>query len=119
MFHRIQSLLAHFKTKTGAASRARQTADHNAPSIVPSPEVRASLQEDGVVFLHLRSGIVFRSNRIGAAIWKGLGRRQDLASIASEIGREYGISAEQAARDAARFVAQLDAQGFLERHAGA
>jgi len=119
MFHHIQSLRAHFKTNTGAAPRARQTANHLAHSIVPAPEVRASLQEDGVVFLHLRSGIVFRSNRVGAVIWKKLGRSQDLASIASEIGREYGIPAEQAARDAAGFVAQLEAQGFFVRHAGA
>ena len=119
MFDCIQSLLAHFKTKTNGAPRVCQTAGHFTHSIIPSSEVRASVQQDGVVFLHLRSGIVFRSNRIGAAIWKGLGSRQDLAAIALEIGREYGIPAEQAARDAAGFVAQLEAQGFLVRHAGA
>jgi hypothetical protein len=118
MSHRIQSLLAHCKTKASGAQRARP-ADGHPHSIMPSPEVRASLQEDGVVFLHLRSGIVFRSNRIGAAIWKGLGSRQELAAIASQIGREYGIPVEQAARDAAGFVAQLEAQGFLVRPAGA
>jgi len=119
MFYRIQSLLAHFKTKTSGAPRVCRTAGHTTHSIIPSPEVRASFEQDGVVFLHLRSGIVFRSNRIGAAIWKGLGNRQNLAAIACDIGCRYGIPAEQAARDAAGFVAQLEAQGFLVRHAGA
>lgn len=119
MFYRIQRLLSHFKINTNVAPRARQTPHGHPHSIMPSPEVRTSLQEDGVVFLHLRSGTVFRSNRIGAAIWKGLGSRQDLPAIASGIGREYGIPADQAARDAAGFVAQLEAQGFLVRSTGA
>ena len=116
---RIHRLLSYFRARAKGAQVTRQAPEDNAHSIVPSPDVRASFEEDGVVFLHLRSGIVFRSNRVGAAIWKGLGRRQDLAAIASEIGREYGIPADRAARDAAAFVAQIEAQGFLARHAGA
>jgi hypothetical protein len=78
-----------------------------------SPDVRASLQGDGVVFLHTQNGVVFRSNRVGAAIWKGLSDRKAIASIAEEIGREHGIPFQQAAEDASRFVAQLEAEGFL------
>ena len=118
MLLHIQRLLKHFKTDTTTAQCARR-ASEDPRSIIPSPDVRASLQKDGVVFLHLRSGAVFRSNRIGAAIWKGLGSRQDLAAIASQIGGEYGIPADQAVRDAAAFLAQLEAQGFLVRGTGA
>ncbi len=112
-------LLAQLKSLANVAHGARQITDDNSASVIPSPEVRASLQENGVVFLHQRSGTVFRSNRIGAAIWKGLVNRHDIATIVSQIGLEYGIPTAQAARDAAGFVSQLEAQGFLVRRAGA
>lgn len=118
MLLRIQRLLTSFKTKARLAPRVRNAETGPAKSVIPSPDVRASLQEDGVVFLNLRSGIVFRSNRIGAAIWKGLGGRREPAAIASEIGREYGVRAEQAMRDTAAFIAQLEAQGFVTRWVG-
>ena len=85
--------------------------------MVPSPDVRASLEANGVVFLNLRSGIVFRSNRIGAAIWRGLGSHMEVTAIASGIGREYSIPEEQAVEDTTAFVGQLEAQGFLVREA--
>lgn len=91
---------------------------HTTGSLTVSPDVCASLQEEGVVFLQLRKGTVFRSNRIGADIWRGLLGGQDVTAIASEIVREYGISAGQAGEDTTRFVATLVAQGFLVRHAG-
>ena len=115
---RIERLLLAFKTRNKPAPDGPRAETGNSSSLVPSPDARASLQEDGVVFLHLQSGIVFRSNRVGAAIWKGLGSRRGLAEIASEIGREYGVPTDQAARDAARFVAQLETHGFLVRRAG-
>ena len=114
-----QRLWSYFKTRTRRVQGMRQALEGRPHSLVPSPDVRASFEQEGVVFLNLRSGIVFRSNRVGAAIWKGLVNGQDLAGMASGIGREYGIPADQAARDTDAFVAQIEAQGFLLRHAGA
>jgi len=82
-----------------------------------SPDVRASLHEDGVVFLQLRSGTVFRSNRMGAAIWKGVLDRQDVAAIASGLAAECSVPAELVTRDATEFLAQLEAKGILVRGA--
>jgi len=118
MLLRIERLLTSFKGKTKLAPRAGNGEAGRAYSVIPSPDVRASLQEDGVVFLNLRSGMVFRSNRIGAEIWKGLGGRRELSSIAAEIGRQYGVPADQAALDTAAFVAQLETQGFVVRRVG-
>src|SRR5436305_13844776 len=98
MSHPIQRLLARFRNEKSVADRVIQT--EGRVCFTTSSDVRASVHEDGVVFLHLRRGIVFRSNRIGAAIWRALGRRQDFAAIASDLGREYGVPVEQAARDA-------------------
>ncbi|HEY2017548.1 MAG TPA: PqqD family protein [Bryobacteraceae bacterium] len=83
------------------------------PSVAVSPDVRASLHEDGVVFLQLQSGAVFRSNRIGADIWKGLMDKQDLLTIASRIASESSVSPELVGQDVAQFVAQLKSNGFL------
>lgn len=95
--------------------RIFRTRETRAGSIAVSPDVRASFQDDGVVFLQLRSGVVFRSNRVGAAIWKDLGDRREVAEIAARIGSEYGIPEEQAARDTTQFLTQLESQGFLVR----
>src|SRR3954462_7360959 len=80
-----------------------------------SPEARASVQPDGVVFLHLGSGSVFRSNRIGARIWQGLLEREGMDAVAANISREYEVPREQAERDAAGFIAELETAGLLAR----
>jgi Coenzyme PQQ synthesis protein D (PqqD) len=113
MSHPIQRLLARFRNEKSVADRIVE--NKGRVCFTPSSDARATVAEDGVVFLHLRSGIVFRSNRVGAAIWRALDRRQDIAAIASDIGREYGVPLEQAARDAMGFITQLEAQGFLTR----
>ncbi len=78
-----------------------------------SPDVRASVCEDGVVFLQIQKGVVFRSNRIGAAIWKGLTDGADLAAVAAAISGQYGVPQQQVQDDAARFISALTAEGLL------
>jgi len=78
-----------------------------------SPDVIASIHPDGVVFLHVGRGDVFSSNRIGARIWRGLTGREPLGAVTAGIAREYGVGQEQVQRDAAEFLADLDARGFL------
>jgi hypothetical protein len=82
-----------------------------------SKEVIASPHQDGVVFLHTGRGEVFNSNRIGARIWHGLVEREPLDAITSGIAREYGIEPERVQRDAAEFLMDLKARGFLTRGA--
>src|SRR5438034_6838219 len=76
-----------------------------------SPDARASVQADGVVFLHLGSGSVFRCNRIGARIWRGLLEREDMDSLAAHISREYAVPRDQVDQDTAGFIADLQTQG--------
>ena len=73
---------------------------------------RISLTPEGAVFLHVETGTVFRSNRIGARIWQGVldGRNQE--AIADEISREYGAPREQVAQDTAQFLTELESAGF-------
>ena len=89
------------------------------PALSPSQRRgRISLTSEGAVFLHVETGTVFRSNRIGARIWQGVldGRNQE--AIADEISREYGAPREQVAQDTAQFLTELESAGFLARHDG-
>ncbi len=85
--------------------------------IAISPDVIASAHEDGVVFLHVGKGNVFNSNRVGARIWQGLADRKPLAALVTAIAHEFGVEPERVERDAASFLAELEAQGFLTRGA--
>src|SRR5262245_922745 len=76
---------------------------------------RASIHDDGVVFLHLETGILFQSNRVGARIWAGLERRENLQDIVIRISREYGVPAAHVEHDAKEFLAELEVAGFLSR----
>lgn len=82
-----------------------------------SPDVIASSHQDGVVFLQTRRGEVFHSNRVGARIWRGLAEREPLSVLTAAIAGEYGVGAEQVERDAAAFLKDLEARGFLTRGA--
>ena len=80
-----------------------------------SRATRASIHDDGVVFLHLDTGILFQSNRVGARIWAGLERRENLQDIVTRISREYGVAAIHVEHDAKEFLAELEVAGFLSR----
>jgi len=80
-----------------------------------SPDARASVRPDGVVFLHVGSGSVFKSNAIGARIWQGLLEREAVDTIAADISREYTVPREQVERDAAGFIADLETEGLVAR----
>jgi hypothetical protein len=70
------------------------------------------------VFLHVRRGGVFKSNRIGARIWKGLLDHESLEGIAAQISREYAVPRKQVEQDTTRFLAELETEGFLARQVG-
>lgn len=84
---------------------------------VTSPDVSASIHDDGVVFLHVTDGCVFASNRTGAHIWQGLEQQLSTTLIAEHISRRYRISTVTAQADTARFIAQLEARHLVERRA--
>jgi len=77
------------------------------------PEVKASIHAGGMVLIHLRTGVVFTSNRAGALIWAGITERRSLDEVTARVSREFRIEQELARRDAERFLAQLQAEGLL------
>jgi hypothetical protein len=83
-----------------------------------SPNGRTSSHPDGVVFLHLETGVLFKANRVGALIWEGVLKDNTLETIALQISREFAVPASRVAQDTAGFLADLEAQGFLCRNVG-
>lgn len=81
-----------------------------------SPDVKASVRQDGVVFLHVGSGSIFKCNGIGARIWRGLLESEGLSAIADDISREYAVPRGQVEQDAAGFIADLETQGIVARN---
>jgi len=111
----VDGILARVHRLLHALARRLQPPAGGTYSTTVSPDVRASLHEDGVVFLDVRGGAVYRSNRIGAAIWKGISGREELGAIALQISRDYGVPLEQAMEDAVAFLRQLETRGFVSR----
>jgi hypothetical protein len=81
---------------------------------ISTPFVRVSIHESGAVFFHLQTGHLFASNITGARIWKGLARNQDVASIAADLSRDYGISYETAHAHTAQFLDELARRDLLQ-----
>lgn len=79
----------------------------------PSPAVKASISEDGLVLLDVDGGLVLASNAVGARIWQLLEERRSRADIAQQLAGEYAIALDRAERDVATFVAALMARGLV------
>lgn len=79
----------------------------------PSPAVRASLSEDGLVLLDIDGGLVLTSNQVGARIWRLVAERHAVPEIARQLSSEYGVPIDRAETDVASFVAALIARGLV------
>jgi len=107
--------IARFWNRANQAAASDQgPGDH---WMVISPDARVSLERNGAVFLHSRTGVVFTSNHIGARIWQGIQDHQTVESIAFEISRENNVRHEQVLGDTVQFLVELESQGFLRRRA--
>jgi hypothetical protein len=85
---------------------------------LPAAEVRASAHDDGLVLLHIPTGLVYRCNRTGSRIWQGLASGLDLNSISREMSRDYGVAEAVVQTHTTLFVDELEQRGFVTRMAG-
>jgi hypothetical protein len=80
---------------------------------ISTPAVRVSIHDSGAVFFHLPTGHLFASNLTGARIWEGLVRNQDVASIAADLSRDFGIPSETARDHTTQFLDELARRDLL------
>src|SRR5215471_6845718 len=67
-------------------------------------EVRASVEGDHLVFLHIGQGVVYKSNSTGTRIWRGLMEQKPAEAIAEQLSREFGVPRDQVERHVTNFV---------------
>jgi hypothetical protein len=83
----------------------------------PSPSVRASISDDGLVLLDLTGGLVFSSNAVGGRIWQLIEQQRTPEEIIRQLMDDYAISADRAASDVTSFAAALLARGLVSEDA--
>lgn len=76
-------------------------------------DLRAVTQAEGVVLLHVRRGMFYRANSVGARIWEKVLAGTCLGDVIDQIGLEFGIPASDITGDVFEFVCALLDQGFL------
>ena len=90
------------------------TNDLSRMSLVPDAKsVRTVVQKEGLVLLHIRKGMFFRANDVGALIWERLSAGVSLERITQEIADEFQIPPEMVAADVRQFIDSLLREGFL------
>src|SRR4051794_15685383 len=94
---------------------ARNAGRQTAARFAIAPGVKASVHKDGVVFLHSSKGVVFSANGVGASIWQGVCEGRSVDKISSAVSREFDAPEETVRRDTDSFIADLLAEGILER----
>src|SRR5215467_13040542 len=82
--------------------------------ITISPFARTTESKDGIVWLQLEEGLVFRANAIGARIWQGLMEKKEPDQIIDEISRDYGAEREQVSGDVAEFLGELATRRLIQ-----
>lgn len=79
----------------------------------PSPAVRASISDDGLVLLDLDGGLVLASNVVGGRIWTLIEQQRTPAEIALQLVLDYSITEERALHDVTAFIAALRGRGLV------
>ena len=77
--------------------------------------VRETSSEDGAVLLDVEQGVCFSLNPVGLRIWELLKKRLSLDQIADTLEQEFTVSRSQLLRDAAEFIAALEAKQLIRR----
>ena len=78
-------------------------------------DVTASIHDDGIVMLNVRTGCLYTSNHIGSCIWRSIARQMGLDEIAKEISDAYRIARSIATEHTVCFAGELERNGLIER----
>ena len=85
----------------------------HSPALRPSPAVRASISDDGLVLLDLDGGLVLSSNVVGGRIWTLIEQQRTPAEIAQQLVLDYAITEARAVHDVAAFIDALRGRGLV------
>lgn len=69
--------------------------------------------EDEVAILHLKSGVYFGLNEVGAFVWRRLQQPATVAALEAAVLAEYAVTPEQCAADVQALLADLLAHQLI------
>lgn len=85
----------------------------NEDRVYPSPAVRASMSDDGLVLLDVEGGLILGANQVGALIWQRIGQGRAPSEIAQQLAVQFDVPLERVYRDVAAFVSALKKGGLV------
>ena len=80
-----------------------------------SREASADIQDEGIVILHVGQGRLYRSNAVGASIWRAIERQLPTQEIVNQVSHEFQVSSSVAREQSVRFISQLENQKLIHR----
>jgi hypothetical protein len=80
-------------------------------------DVTASIHDNGIVILDIRSGRLYTCNQTGAHIWHGIEQQLPPGAIAKEISEEYQIAHSTSHENVVSFLADLELKMLIRREA--
>lgn len=78
-----------------------------------APDVVARDIDEGLLLVNLQTGLTWKLNQVGAAVWRRLDGATDIASIVTELDRRYQVGAETLRRDVDALLQELQGQGIV------
>jgi Coenzyme PQQ synthesis protein D (PqqD) len=89
-------------------------------TIQRSPNVVSRVVADEAIVVPIRRGAadmdsIFTFNETGTTLWAMIEAKRNAAELAAHLQTEYGLSAEQAAADIEKFLADLSEAGLVDR----
>ncbi len=94
-------------------SRTRTTVDPQAVFLPAAAGVRAVVQPEGLVLLHVGNGMFYRANHVGASIWQRLAAGSCVDEVVRQVAQEFDQPAANITPDVIEFIEALVDQGFL------
>jgi hypothetical protein len=94
-------------------SRTEAAPNSQATFLLAAAEIRAVIEPQGLVLLHMSKGMFYRANHVGARVWEKLAAGMCLDGIVHQIANEFGVPTTAVAPDVCQFVGALLDQGFL------
>ena len=81
----------------------------------PAQKLPARSLAGETVMVDPRRRKVFLMNTVGGVVWAGVERGASAGEIRADVVKRFRVTDEQAAADIAKFVAELEAAGLVER----
>ena len=81
--------------------------------VASTDQVSADLSGEAAI-LHLKSGIYYGLDAVGARIWQLMTEPRTIADIESAILAEYDVDVSQCASDVRSFIEGLAAEGLVD-----